>query len=74
MLPFWPNMSLPSDTKERIGRVLFWIGVIIAAPFLAGAIWTAATSQNIPVMGICLAFAAFFYGIGRALIYILADE
>jgi hypothetical protein len=74
MLPFWPDMTLPTDTKDRVGRVLFWIGVIIAAPFLLGAIWTAAVGKDFALAIICLAFSAVSYGIGRGMVYILADE
>ena len=74
MLPFRPDMTLPTDTKDRVGRVLFWMGVIIAAPFLLGAIWVAISSQDIVVVTACVVCAAIFYGVGRGLIYILADE
>ena len=76
---FWPTTPNPNPTAiTRLGRVLHWIAVVIAALFIVLIIGIATNGDsimsNLTGYVICLFWAGVFAMGGRGLRYILSGE
>lgn len=74
---FWPARRNPTPTAiTRLGRVLHWVAIICAAPFVIGTGWIAATDSTAGDTGylVLLIIGAVIYFPGRGLRYVLAAE
>lgn len=73
---FWPRMSRETTVLRRLGRVLFWGGLVFAALFTALGLSLLISGDGQPAdsIGLGLALAIPPYALGRGLCYILAGE
>lgn len=70
-----PTLDNDGGIAARFGHVLFYIGSGIAGLFAAGGVWAAYADWDNPAsMFVCVAFAAFFYLLGRVLCYIFSGD
>lgn len=69
----WPiNVAEATTPLVRLGRVLHWTGVVLAAPWVALAV-ALAFEDGAHILGLALIGLPFYF-IGRALRYVLANE
>jgi hypothetical protein len=78
-LPAWRSLKKGGSMIERLGNVIYWLGVLLAAICVAIAFWSFISLgpgshnrlESVVIAGI---FAAIFFGTGWAVRYVLAGR
>lgn len=72
----WPDMIGSGNALTRLGRVLFWLGICVAAPLFALGAYLGLADGSDAFPGMISAWIVAFgiFMIGRGLCYVFAGE